>query len=114
MTEDKMVELVNRLIAKTRQGELAWHVGVTPRSLTVSFPRHTIQVVPEERDRLILTVQNGEGETIAETPTGNWPSIDEARYAVPYDKLRELYEAAQASTEAELDQLLDELRHSAA
>jgi hypothetical protein len=114
MTEDKMVELTDRLIAKTREGELAWHVGLRPGSLTVSFPRHTIEITPDGLNRLVLTVQNGEGEIIVRTSANHFPGVEEARYVVPEEKLHELYEAAQESTEAELDQLLEELRHSAA
>jgi len=103
---------VDRLIQKTRDNEVAWRKSVlSGGSLTTSFPRHTIKIGRASTGEwVVLSIYNGEGEMIAETPANAFVANAEKRPQIPQGKLLELYTLAQSSMENELDELLQELR----
>jgi hypothetical protein len=95
----KIEELVDRLIQKTRNNEVAWRKSVlSGESLTTSFPRYTIKIGRASMGEwVVLSIYDGEGEIIAETPTNAFVANAEKRPQIPQGKLVELYTLAQAS-----------------
>ncbi len=66
--------LVERLLLKTKEGEISWRESVRPNEYTVSFPSSSVGIV-DDKDGYRLRLYNDTGMLIDETPIERAPAL---------------------------------------
>lgn len=107
MVEDKLRKLIDRLLVRTRAGELQWSETSSQDAFQASFPSYSLEL--ERADTTIyIRVLNSEGKVLEWTSDqkmrteGNWKNADDIR------KLDELYALARRQA-LRVEKALDEL-----
>lgn len=109
MVDDKLRKLIDRLLVKTRAGELQWSETPTQDAFQASFPSYSLELEREDTT-IYIRVLNAEGNVLEWTSDqkmrteGNWKNADDIR------KLDELYALARRQAlrvEKALDELLN-------
>ncbi|MGA2740849.1 MAG: hypothetical protein ABSG65_25855 [Bryobacteraceae bacterium] len=126
MTEEKVFELANRLLARTRAGTQHWEGSVSDQAFLTSFPKYSVKIgrvadADGENWLTVIWIYNEAGteieavrqDELAEKLQGS--RLLSERLAGPNvaNLLKELYDAARRSAlnvEGALDDLLASLR----
>lgn len=112
MTEsDKLQEALDRLIKKTRAGEIKWEETLPEDGFIVSFPTHSVKIGRSPNDTgLTVSLFDKNGAVFLEQ-TATSGGVLNPGGALLGRRILELYQVVQANTprDVELDRLLEEL-----
>ncbi|HXM39793.1 MAG TPA: hypothetical protein VN924_00990 [Bryobacteraceae bacterium] len=123
MTEKKVFELANRLLARTRAGTQHWEAGVSDQSFLTAFPKYSVKIgrvadADGENWLTVIWIYNEAGseieaareDVLSEKLQGSSRTLSESLEAARVaDVLKDLYEEARRSAlnvEGALDDLL--------
>jgi hypothetical protein len=115
-TEEKLLKLVQGLLAKTKSGEIAWEKTASDEVFQVAFPSYTVRLSTQSSDEnpdmndLVVLIRDDEGRTIEHISDAElhrkFPN------AKPYQLMQDLYTTARRQAlgvDTVLDSLLSEL-----
>lgn len=131
MTEQKILELANRLLERTRAGTQHWEASASDQAFLTSFPKHSVKIgrVSDEYGQnwvTVISIYNEAGneievaredvlsEKLGSPGSETFPRLPQRLQAASVaDVLKELYEEARRSAlnvEGALDDLLASLQ----
>jgi hypothetical protein len=110
---NRMEKLIDRLIEKTRKGEIAWSESIPSGAFMTSFPNYSVKIEASGSDfyPYAVKVLDQTGEIIARTHSGLSEALQDPDRGVSKESLRTLYDSARLSLyrEDDLDRLLQEI-----
>ena len=116
MTEQKVYDLVKRLLVRTKRGELAWERTTSNEEFLTSFPNYSVKVGLEwnqyhEVSNVVLEIYDAGGRAIETSIDGQLAAKLPPQESV-VATMRELYNEARRKAlgvDDALDKLLSEL-----
>ena len=110
-TEEKLLELVQRLLAKTKTGETRWERTVWPDAFQTSFPNYVVRISARENERsYVISILNEVGTVIESADDADLEAAGSDLIVIGI--MAELYGLARRDAlgvDAVLDSLLSEL-----